>query len=311
MKDVCFFNRWHNGDVFAGKGWIQDIMQQVPDINYGYAHVNNPKIVADLDCVHMSYDVLPAGIADHVRFAVNDTTVFINTWIGSYVDEVLKPGEQHGNWPNLHHMWTLIYDKLNEINGMNLVMDANPLKYVPVTTWAPYRTDLADNFTARHSDATGFHLFCNGIVRSYQSRLDYMSEVIQNLAKRHTDHIFICTAKEFTTDLPNVFFTEDIFGLDSDINEIAYLSTHPMCYSIVGKNSGPYMYCHVRENIFNKDKQFVSLSHRPSDSYPWGTTGIQCHYTHCLSESAVRITAVIDDIVNNHQVGTGEVRVVG
>lgn len=310
MKDICFFNRWHNGDVFAGKGWVQDIMRQAPDINYGYAHVNNSKVVQDLDCVPVSYDTLPSGIDDFVRFAVNETTIFINTWIGSYVDEVLKPGEQHGNWPNLHHMWTLIYNKLNELNDMKLVMDPNPLTYVPTTDWTSYRTDLADKFLAEHTPARGFNLFCNGAVRSYQSGMDYMSKVITNLAEKHTDSIFICTAKEFSTDLPNVFFTEDIFGLDSDINEIAYLSTHPECYSIIGKNSGPYMYCHVRENIFNSDKQFISLSNRPSDSYPWGTTGIECYYTHCLSEDVKRVTEVIDTVIDDWHESSGKVRVV-
>jgi hypothetical protein len=310
MKDVCFYNGYHNGDVFSSKGWIQDIMRQAPDVSYGYAHLNNPKIVEDLDCEYINLDSLPRAVKDTVRLASSDTTVFINTWIGAYVDEVLKPGEQHGNWSNLHHMWSLIYRYLKEHNDMNLVMNPDPLTYVPNTDWSYYRTDLADKFTEEHSDAKGFHLVCNGSVRSNQTRIGDMGEVIKGLAEKYKDYIFICTDKGFDANLPNIFFTSDIFGLDNDINEIAYLSTHTNCLSVTGKNSGPYMYCHVRENIFNTDKQFISLSQRPSDSYPWRTKGIKCYYNHCLAEDVQTVTKVIDSIIDDWYESTGELRVV-
>ena len=310
MRDIVFYNHYHNGDVFSGKGWIQDIMRQVPDINYGYAHSNNPKIVEDLECVQLDCNELPFGVVACHRYPYSEDVIYINTWIGSYINEILKPNEKHGNWSNLHHMWSLIYDKLNEINDMNLTMDPDPLKYIPSTNWAPYRTDLVDNFISEHAGARGIRLFCNGTVRSLQSNFNGMAETIQKLAGKYTEDIFVCTAKNFTTDLPNIVFTEDVFGLENDINEIAYLSTHEMCYSIIGQNSGPYIYCHVRENIFNSDKQFISLSQRPSDSYPWGTTGIECYYVHCLSENTERVTEIIDGVIDDWYESPGYMKVV-
>ena len=28
MKKIVFYNHWHNGDIFAGKGWVQAIKEQ-------------------------------------------------------------------------------------------------------------------------------------------------------------------------------------------------------------------------------------------------------------------------------------------
>jgi hypothetical protein len=311
MRDICFFNDFHNGDVFSGKAWIRDIMQQVKDIQYGYAHPNNSKIVMDLNCMYLNSNTLPKDIKSNDRYPSNEYTIFINTWIGCYLAEVGKQNEEHANWPNLYHMWTLIYNKLNEINDMNLVMNPDPLAYVPSTTWSSYRTDLIDEYISKLTNVGNIRLFCNGDVRSQQSKFNDMTEVILRLARRYKDDLFICTSKNFRTSMNNIVFTEDIFNLDNDINEISYLSTNPMCRTIVGRNSGPYMFCHVRENIFNSNKQFISLSNRPSDSYPWGTTGLECYYVHCLSEDGEDVFGIIDNVFNQKYINSGEVMVVG
>ena len=64
MKNICFFNHWHNGDVFAGKGWMQDIQRQYPNLNYAYSHINNAKVMGDLPMEHFHCDDLPEGLAD-------------------------------------------------------------------------------------------------------------------------------------------------------------------------------------------------------------------------------------------------------
>jgi hypothetical protein len=109
----------------------------------------------------------------------------------------------------------------------------------------------------------------------------------------------------------NVFFTDDIFAgaTGGDINEIAYLSTHAEV--IVGKNSGPFMFTHVWDNIMNPNKAFVSLSHRPSDSYPYNVIGIACRYYHHSSDVASNVNGVIRQAINEKgQAGTGQMKII-
>lgn len=310
MKKIVFFNHWHNGDIFAGKGWIQDIISQYPQLEYGYAHSSHPDVLRDLGLHHTHIDHLPF-LDQFQRLVESDAHVFVNTWIGCWGNDhgVMLPGEQHANWPSLHRMFTETYKLLNEFNGMQLVMDPTITKYIPQSDWTMYNKAAADAFVERHAGKR-MHLFCNGPVRSSQSLLTNMQNIIDTLAAKNPSDIFICTTRDrWPSEHGNVVFTDDIFQQECDINEIAYLSTK--CTIIAGKNSGPYMFTHVRENILDPAKIFVSLSHRNSDSYPWQCKGIGCHYLHTAKEDDESLTMLFQHAIDNaNQTPIGEMVVV-
>ncbi len=295
MKNICFFNHWHNGDVFAGKGWMQDIQRQLKDRKFAYSHINKPKIMSDMGAEYFHCDELPEGLGDRQKFADSDDEFYINTWIGSYGWDVMPRGEDHANWKSLHRMFEYIYQQINSSTGANLSISADPLNYVATTDWSAYDTSKVDAYLDS-TVADRMHLICNGLVRSTQSNLGTMKAVIENLATKYQSDVFVCTAK-FDTDMTNIHFTDDIFAdvEGGDLNEIAYLSTK--CSTITGKNSGPYMFAHVKENIFDEKKAFVSLSHRASDCYPYGLDGLGCIYLHCSSDDESRVTQVIDSAI--------------
>jgi hypothetical protein len=304
MKNICFFNHWHNGDVFAGKGWMQDIQRQYPNLNYAYSHINNAKVMGDLPMEHFHCDDLPEGLADRQRIADSEDELYVNTWVGSYGWDVMPRGEDHANWLSLHGMFKMIAQQLNTLNGMNLNIGDDPLNYVASSDWSKFDITGADAFVAKHAGQR-LHLICNGLVRSTQSNLGTMDTTIETLAQRYPRDVFVCTAK-FDTVLDNIAFTDDIFGLGNDINEIAYLSTR--CATIVGKNSGPYMFAHVRDNIFDENKAFVSLSHRASDCYPFGIDGLSCQYYHCSSDEEANVTQAIETAIQRlGTIGPGHV----
>jgi hypothetical protein len=308
MKNICFFNHWHNGDVFAGKGWMQSIQAQFPQLNYAYAHINHPKIMSDMGCEHLHINDMPDGILDSYKFADADDETYVNTWIGSYGWDVMPRGEDHANWLSLHAMFQHIAQHLNATNDMNIVFGKNPLDYVPTTDWSAYNIEKADLYF-NQTVGDRFHLICNGVVRSTQSNLGNMQVAIEMLAQKYPTDVFVCTSK-FETNILNIHFTDDIFGLDNDINEIAYFSTK--CATIVGKNSGPYMFCHVKENIFDENKAFVSLSHRASDCYPHGLGGFDCHYFHQSSDDEALVTQAIDTAIQRLSYkGPGKVEILG
>lgn len=297
MKNICFFNHWHNGDVFAAKGYMQDIQRQFGFIQYTHLHTNHAKVMQDLPMIHGHCDLLDEQIHDHLKFGYDDEEMFINTWVGAWGWDggVIPRGEEHVNYDSLHRMFRHLYNYLNDYNGMKLIISDNPLDYVAETFWTSYDVEPADLYFEK-TKADRFHLICNGKVRSTQSNLGDMKSVVEQLAAKYPQDVFVCTAK-FDTDMTNINFTDDIFGLENDINEIAYLSTG--CSTIVGKNSGPYMFCHVRENIFDKRKSFVSLSHRVSDCYPCYSHGLGCHYYHCSSDEEALVFQAIDHAITN------------
>lgn len=310
MKNICFFNHWHNGDVFAGKGWMQDIQRQLSDRKFAYSHINKPKIMSDLGAEYFHCDDLPEGLGDRQKFADSDDEFYVNTWIGSYGWDVMPRGEDHANWLSLHRMFENIYQQINASTGAGLTISDDPLNYVADTDWSVYSTASADAFVAAHAGQR-LHLICNGLVRSTQSNLGDMKLTVETLAAQYPRDVFVCTLK-FETSLENIAFTDDIFNNveGGDLNEIAYLSTK--CSTIVGKNSGPFMFAHVKENIFNENKAFVSLSHRPSDCYPWGLQGIGCVYLHCSSDEEASVTQAIDTAIQRLGTkGPGRVEILG
>lgn len=223
-----------------------------------------------------------------------EETIYINTWVGAYfrqnqsraVDHVNfvanLEGEGHANYLSLHKIYKFIIDYLNSNHECNIILTDNPLDYVPEINWMRYDTDKANDFIKSHIGKR--HLICNGVVRSLQSNLDNLSSSIEAVASMFPKDHFICTEK-FETQLKNICFTQDIFNLSNDLNEISYLST--LCDTIVGKNSGPFMFTHVKENINNQNKIFLAMSHNISDCYTHHMRNLPCKYLFSANEKTV------------------------
>jgi hypothetical protein len=278
MQKICFFNYYHNGDVFSAKGWIQMLREQLPDHKMYYAHLESPRVMLDLN-----FDAFEASwVPEHIRntrIGVHNDVIYINTWVGMYVDELFQPGQHHGNWFSFWQMWHLIFQELQKL-GVPVTFTSDPLDGVPITDWSYYDTAPADAFVKKYSRSR-IHLFGNGAVRSGQSGLTDLKPLLEELSRRFPTEVFVATSR-FPTRRSNIHFTDDIFGISNDINEIAYLSTH--CDTVVGKNGGPFLFCHVRQNVFDPAKTFVALTQRVSDSYPWRTTGYQFGFLHSTCE---------------------------
>lgn len=231
-----------------------------------------------------------------------DQTIYINTWVGTYFHQhatrmqdfpnviVNLPDEGHANYLSLHKMYTFIVNYLNQNHSCNIQLTDNPLDYVPEIDWSiHYDIEPGNDFVIKTKDRSR-HLFCNGRVRSSQSELGNMSNVIQALAQQMPNDVFICTEK-FETHLQNIFFTGDIFSIPCDLNEIAYLSM--FCDTIVGKNSGPFMFTHHKGTINNTSKVFVAFSNHPSDSYTYHMKNLPCRYIHSTSSNERRVFEIL------------------
>lgn len=309
MKPILFYNLWHNGDVFSGRGYIKTIINSLPETKFGYYHKNNPKVVMDLVTTKFKPDLTKWQVEqlNFRKIYETEQTIYINTWVGTYFHQhasrmqdfpnviVNLPDEGHANYLSLHKIYTFITNYLNHNHKCNIQLSDNPLDYVPTIDWSTqYDIEPANDFIHRNNQKT-MHLFCNGKVRSSQSAIGDMSNIIQALAQQHTNDIFICTEK-FETYIQNIFFTNDIFSIPNDLNEIAYLST--FCNTIVGKNSGPFMFTHIKDNIYNKTKVFVAFSNHISDCYPYHMKQIPCKYIHSSTPDERRVFEIVKDAIN-------------
>jgi len=259
---ITFFNRYHNGDCFVGKGWVRNIMNQLPDAEFFYAHNRHPDIIKDLGCTYIPIDTINSlGIPDTVRLVVGFTgDIYINTWCGAFQGELFGP-EDHSNFIIQHIMYNVYCDALRQVTGLPIYQSENPYDYLPFIDFSFYNTQPADQFVSK-LDGRDLIVICNGTSLSGQSNLGNMKNVIDNLSDRFTDKVFVIT-EDVDIRKNNVFTTDKVFNQTCDLNEIAYLTKFAKL--IIGKNSGPSTYSLFHDNLMDSDKTFFCFGTKLTD----------------------------------------------
>ncbi len=260
MTKLCFFNFYHNGDLFHSKPFVREVIKHLGKEKIMYAHNKDPRAIEDLELPHVRLE----GISDKVKiFRPKDPDIlFVNTWIGSYFDKYT--GECTLNF-NMK-MWSDIYEDINTTfkKKMKLGLVEN---YLPYIDYSKYNLANARSFI--DSEPRPKILFCNGPALSGQCQYNGdMREIVVLLATANEDKVFLTTHK-LDTALSNVIYTGDIIKSDRcDLNEIAYLSK--FCGLIVGKNSGPFCFASTGENLNDPTKTFYAFGHQESDCFTMG-----------------------------------------
>ena len=267
---VIFFNQWRNGDCFIGKEYVREIVKMFPDIEFAYAHNNYSDIIGDLKIKHLKLDEIPRiemfTLVNAVPEPGDARTIYINTWAGCLIPKHM--GEKdHANFKLLHKLWYEIYLALN--------IDIGPSfeEYLPQIKWENYDLSECEEYIKRVDNKRLF-LFCNSPQQSEQSSMGDMRDIIYQLATKHNECEFLVT-DELDFDLPNVTYcgtkTRDINASNvicgpmiiGSLNKISYISQHAEL--IVGKNSGPFTYAHVKSNMDDSNKTFMCFSHKLKD----------------------------------------------
>ena len=297
MNNIIFYNHWHYGDLFSTRGVVADIKRQLPDKNFYYAHRKNPRAIVDLveTLDNVDCEQILSTVNQWNRFASDDDTILINTWVGSYM----------GLWPNTHpsyvshhRIFREMYGNIRQNFGINLELSENVWDYVPEVNYDSYNKSAVDNNELLQGNV---YLFCNSEVASKQSSMDNMQKIIEYVADSHKNDTLVATER-FETDRQNIVFTSDLFSDTCDLCDISYLSSKVNL--IVGKNSGPFTYANTKQNLLDKNKVFVNFSHKPEDLLPYGLDiGADFRFSATTFASpAVRIIErAIDDINNNKQ----------
>jgi hypothetical protein len=303
MRKLIFFNHYHRGDLFTHKEFIRHLKQQLYGIDFvfQYLHFNHPKVNKDLDIPLIGN---PSNLNHKDKFIPRGSnTLLVNTWIGVWGD---TQGYMGVNLDSLLMSWGHIYEHINEYFGTKLSINTEKEYYIPSLDTSFFNIKSIDNFIQQNKGKKV--LVCNGIPMSNQSFAGDMSEILIPTADKYKDITFICT-KKFSTDKNNILFTDDIIQ-DSDLhdfnapwhdrqqnncdlNEISYLST--FCDVIIGKNSGPFVFCETKENFMNPNKTFISFTKWQTESLSHNIN-YRCKYNIVLDHSYENI---IKEIENN------------
>jgi hypothetical protein len=127
-----------------------------------------------------------------------------------------------------------------------------------------------------------------------------MVNTINLISQKNPSTTFVCTQKIPTNNIHgNVFFTDDIFVnvIGGDLNEIGYLST--FCKIIIGKSSGPFTFCHIKENIMRDDCVFYCITDRQSDNLLYNFFDSKSRNYHFIGKEEQIVEFTIDSILNN------------
>ena len=144
---------------------------------------------------------------------------------------------------------------------------------------------------------------CNGFVRSGQTVIGNLQDIADQLSTTFPDHTFIYTEKfslENFANPANIYFTDDInCGVENgDLNDIGYISTR--CKLILGKNSGPFMFAHTRDNLMDREKTFISVTTNPQDTFIYESPGsFECKYYHYTGSQSLDLLKIISFAITN------------
>ena len=143
MKRIVFFNQFHNGDCFVGKGYVADFMEQLPDVEFAYAHNNHPDIIKDLKCEQLQLgNIPPMDRMTKVGQSPDGETIYVNTWVGCWQGQMFPFGE-HINFSRLHEIWREYY------KHFNLDFTEEPDYYLPEIDYSAFDLSRSIEFLSQ------------------------------------------------------------------------------------------------------------------------------------------------------------------
>lgn len=254
VKKIVFFNHWRNGDCFINREYVKEVINFLAGqgIEFFYAHNNHRSLLEDIDCTQLTINDIPGDIHHYIRLTSNKETgtLFVNTWVGAYLGEFLPMGE-HANFTTLHRIWSFIF------NAIGVPMTKTYDQFLPVVDYSKFDLSRADEYL-KDIQGKSMILICNGIQQSEQSNFGDMHGVVDKLSSRYPDHAFL-VCHPLNIEKPNITYTDQLFGAPTgNLMQISYLSQR--AYIIIGKNSGPFSYSHIHNNINDYNRTFICFS---------------------------------------------------
>jgi hypothetical protein len=241
---IYFYNNYHNGDVFYSKEFVRDIKNKI-GIDHYYIHRNNTSILKDFDIKQINGNTPNNNLTISYN---NNKDLFINTWIGQNSKYLIYDCSLKSNYL----LYTDIYNKLN--------IDIEPIGYyIPDIDFDAINKSKIDNFNFKDSV-----LICNNYVFSGQATNFNFDPIVNKLSDIFKDKLFILTNNNTNLVKDNVLLAGSIIGYESNnLLDISYMSTK--INTIIGRGSGPFCFSHIKQNMSDKDKKFISFTNSENE----------------------------------------------
>jgi len=249
LEKVIFYNYYGHGDLFTSREFIKDLMEKIPAQEYFYAHLRNPRILADIE--NLQYMHPTDSMKNKNAWKQIENALYINTWIGRDSKYVL-PGI--GCTVEQHHLMYSHYTQGMQIPPLTKLMK----EYIPSIDYTKFDLKSSQYFIENNREAKV--LICNELVQSSQAENFDMGQIIKVIATEYKNILFLIT-KQLPFQKDNVVYTGDITLVSDsfDLIDISYLSR--FCNLIIGRCSGPHVHTMVRENCMDTTKTNLSFTY--------------------------------------------------
>lgn len=273
-----FFNHYHNGDIFASKGYIADLIKELHGHELIYQHYNSPKLLKDLNIEFRNLETPLANFHDKTPMMGDHNNLYINTWIGNYL-----PYGNGINWKTYHIMFKNIYSYISDTIDRSI--EFGPIKYyIPEIKYDYF--DIPDIKVP--SDSI---IISNGPTLSGQSDLLNLNELIQLLLD-HTDKKIILT--HFAPFNSNrIEYTNNLIQTTGgDLNEISWIASQ--CKYIIGRNSGPFCFMNTKTILNDPNKTIISIGNNEKDSFLY-ELDFSAQYIYCDDHNIKKVVEIFND----------------
>ena len=231
---INLFNNHHNGDIFYSRVIVQTLLK-IDKINY--YHKTRIGQFEDIN-----------GVEEFSTNLIPNNSLLFDTWVGQkntlYLKETLC--SFYTNKKILKDI--LLNFNINVPNDFELLptIDYKNLKFFDDVK---FKIENLKKFSKKI-------LICNNNVQSGQSLNFDFSPIVDFLSEKYPNFLFLMTNSS-KVKKNNVLEVSEITKGDFDLLYISLISTY--CDIIIGRASGPFCYCHVKENLMDTNKKFISI----------------------------------------------------
>lgn len=248
-ENIILYNHFHNGDLFFNRCIIHLLKKKYKKIT---VYHNNPTpIFEDLPIVDEK-NKIPENFLAHVDNFHNTQNGLVNGWIGQgnyhYLNKI-----NHGC--TFENYLSMIHDISNYL-GIPMIEKEELLPIVNFESLPLYKQVVGKMYEFKKKFKK-IVLLSNGNVMSAQSVNFNFDDIIDKLSTKFCDILFIMTEKKDINKI-NVISTDEITKTKPDLLYISLIST--FVDVVVGRDSGPYCFSHVKENLMNPNKKFICIS---------------------------------------------------
>lgn len=238
MSKLGFYNHFGFGDTFINREFVRQIMKYLGYEEAEYFHGKDFTFFPDFNIKEYP---MRSDFSAMKKTHSTDDELFINTWIGRDSRFVL---------PGIACTIPMYIEMYHE---MGFLIPRDYELYLPEVDYSKVYATRKNPFPLDE-----YILICNGDVQSNQSENFDFAPSIEILAKEFPNKLFMLT-KRTNLKMDNVLYTEDFTG-GKDLFDIGYLSENN-CRLIVGRSSGPYVFCQTRNNYNNPEKRILSFTY--------------------------------------------------